>query len=170
MLAKSVQDALNEQVQKEFYSAYLYLAMSAYCEASSLPGSAQWMRTQAAEEMGHGMKIFDYLNDRGARVTLRPIGQPPAEFASLLEIFQQALAHEREVTKSIHQLYALASKENDYATQAMLHWFITEQVEEEKTASLVAEQLRLIGESKPALIMLDRHLGKRRADAAENAD
>lgn len=167
MLSKTVQDALNEQIQKEFYSAYLYLAMSGSCEASSLPGSAKWMRVQAREETGHGLKIFDYLNDQGARVMLRSIGQPPAEFASLLDAFQQALAHEREVTKSINQLYALAAKENDYATQALLQWFITEQVEEEKSAMLVVEQLRMIGESKPALIMLDRHLGKREAEDEE---
>ncbi|MFB3816285.1 MAG: ferritin [Candidatus Methylomirabilales bacterium] len=164
MLAKTVQDGLNEQVQKEFYSAYLYLAMSAYCEVNTLPGSAKWLRVQAQEETGHGLKIVDYLTDRGARVMLRSIAQPPAEFASLLDVFQQALAHEREVTKSINQLYALAAKENDYATQSMLQWFITEQVEEEKSASLVAEQLKLVGESKPALIMLDHHLGKRGAE------
>jgi ferritin len=164
MLAKTVQDALNEQIQKELYSAYLYLAMSAYCEANNLPGSAKWMRVQAQEETGHGLKIFDYLHDRGARVTLRPIAQPPAEFASLLDVFQQALAHEREVTKSINQLYALAAKENDYATQSMLQWFITEQVEEEKSASLVAEQLKLVGDSKGSIIMLDHHLGKRGAE------
>jgi ferritin len=163
MLSKTLQDAINDQIQKEFYSAYLYLAMSAYCEGSNLPGGAAWMRVQAREETEHGLKLFDYVNDRGGRVTLRPIGQPPAEFASLLEVFQQSLAHEREVTKSINALYALAAKESDYATQAMLQWFVTEQVEEEKTASQVVEQLRLIGESKPSLIMLDHHLGKRGA-------
>ncbi len=164
MLTKAVQDALNEQIQKEFYSAYLYLAMSAYCESSSLPGSAKWMRVQAQEETGHGLRIFDFLNDRGARALLRPIAQPPAEFASLLDAFQQALAHEREVTKSIHRLYELAAQENDYATQTMLQWFITEQVEEEKSASLIVEQLKLIGESKASLIMLDHQLGKRGAE------
>jgi ferritin len=164
MLSKAVQDAVNEQIQKEFYSAYLYLAMSAYCEAANLPGGAKWMRAQAQEETGHGMKLFDYVNDRGGRVALRQIGQPQAEWASLLDAFQAALAHERTVTKSIHELYALAAKENDYATQAMLQWFITEQVEEEKTASLIVEQLKLIGESKPSLIMLDHHLGKRGAE------
>jgi ferritin len=123
------------------------------------------MRTQAQEEVGHGMKLFDYVNDRGARVSLRQIGQPQAEWASLLDVFRQALGHEQEVTKSIHQLYAVAAKDNDYATQAMLQWFITEQVEEEKTAGLIVEQLKLIGESKPSLIMLDHHLGKRGAEA-----
>lgn len=156
-----MQDALNEQIQKEFYSAYLYLAMAAYCEAKNLPGAAKWMRVQAQEETGHGLKFFDYLNDRGARVTLKAIGQPPAEFSSLLDVFQKALAHEQEVTRSIGQLYALATKENDYATQATLQWFITEQVEEEKSASLIVEQLKLAGESKGTLLMLDHHLGKR---------
>jgi ferritin len=161
MIGKPMQDALNAQIQKEFYSAYLYLAMSAHCESSNFPGTAKWMRVQAQEEVGHGMKFFTYMNDQGARVTLQAIAQPPAEFSSLLDIFQKALAHEREVTKSIHALYALAGKENDYATQAELQWFITEQVEEEKTASQIVEQLKLVGESKATLLMLDVHLGKR---------
>jgi len=161
MLTTAMQDALNEQIQKEFYSAYLYLAMSAYCEAHNFPGAAKWMRVQAQEETGHGMKFFGYLIDRGARVILQAIGQPTAEFSSLLDIFQRALAHEREVTKSIGQLYALAIKESDYATQAALQWFVTEQVEEEKTASQIVEQLKLAGDSKGTLLMLDHHLAKR---------
>ncbi len=161
MLTKTIQDAINDQINKELYSAYLYLAMSAHCETNSLPGTAHWMRVQYQEETSHAMKFFDYVNDRGGQVVLKAIDQPPAKFKSALEIFQQVVEHERRVTESIHKLYALAVKENDYASQVLLQWFVTEQVEEEKSAGLIAEQFKMIGESKPSLIMLDRQLGKR---------
>jgi ferritin len=161
MLSKSMQDGLNEQIQKEYYSSYLYLAMAAYCEASNLPGSAKWMRVQSGEELKHAMKLYDHVVDRGGRVTLQAIQQPPGEYKSALDIFEKVFAHEQHVTASIHKLYALALKENDYPAQVMLQWFVTEQVEEEKSASLVVEQLKAVGESKTSLMLLDRHLGKR---------
>jgi ferritin len=163
MLAKTMQDALNEQIQKEYHSSYLYLAMAAYCEASNLPGSAQWMRIQSQEELAHAMKLFEHMVDRGGRVTLQAIPQPPAEYKSALDVFEKVLAHEQLVTASIHKLYALALKENDYPGQVMLQWFVTEQVEEEKNAGQVVEQLKAIGESKNGLFMVDRGLGKRGA-------
>jgi ferritin len=163
MLAKTMQDALNEQIQKEYHSSYLYLAMAAYCEASNLPGSAQWMRIQSQEELAHAMKLFEHMVDRGGRVTLQAIPQPLAEYKSALDVFENVLAHEQLVTASIHKLYALALKENDYPGQVMLQWFVTEQVEEEKNAGQVVEQLKAIGESKNGLFMVDRGLGKRGA-------
>lgn len=164
MLSKAMQDALNEQIQKEYHSSYLYLAMSAHCEASNLPGSAKWMRVQSQEELSHAMKLYDHVVDRSGRVTLQAIQQPPVEYKSALDVFEKALAHEQLVTASIHKLYALALKENDYAAQVMLQWFVTEQVEEEKSASQVVEQLKAVGESKTSLMLLDRHLGKRSAE------
>ncbi len=161
MLSKTMQDALNEQIQKEYHSSYLYLAMAAYCEASNLPGSAAWMRIQSQEELKHAMKLYDHIVDRGGRVMLQAIQQPPVEYKSALDIFEKALAHEQLVTASIHKLYALSLKENDYPAQIMLQWFVTEQVEEEKSAGLVVEQLKAVGESKTSLMLLDRHLGKR---------
>jgi len=161
MLSKTMQDALNEQIQKEYQSSYLYLAMAAYCEASNLPGSAAWMRIQSQEELKHAMKLYDHIVDRGGRVMLQAIQQPPVEYKSALDIFEKALAHEQLVTASIHKLYALSLKENDYPAQIMLQWFVTEQVEEEKSAGLVVEQLKAVGESKTSLLLLDRHLGKR---------
>ena len=160
-LSKAVQTALNEQILKEYYSSYLYLAMSAYLEAQNLPGMAKWTRIQSQEELGHAMKLFDHVVDRGGRVTLAAIQQPPQEYGTALELFQQVLHHEEHVTASIHALYALAVKAEDYPAQVMLQWFVTEQVEEEKSAVLVVEQLKAVGESKASLMLLDRHLGKR---------
>lgn len=161
MLSKAVQDAINDQINAELNSAYLYLSMSAYCSAANWTGSARWMRVQSQEELSHAIKLFDYVTDRGGRATLRPLSQPPTEFKSLHAVFQQVLEHEQGVTKKIHKLYELAVKENDYATQVMLQWFITEQVEEEKTVSEILAQLKTVGEQSTALFMLDRHLGTR---------
>lgn len=161
MLSKAVKDAINEQIKNEIYSAYLYLSMSAHCQAINLPGFAHWMRLQTQEEISHAMKLFDYLNDRRARVVLQAIDQPPAEFKSPLDIFQQALEHEQKVTGMVHRLYELAVKENDYATQVEVQSLIKEQVEEEKSASDVVEKLKLIGDDGTGLLMLDRQLGAR---------
>ncbi len=161
MLNPTVEQALNDQIQKEFHSAYIYLAMSAYFEAENLPGAAHWMRHQAEEEQEHAMKIFDFVNDRGGRVALQAIGEPPANYASPLAVFEAAYAHEQKVTQSIHDLYALAVKEADYPTQVMLQWFIDEQVEEEKNASAIVAQLHMVGDSPAALFMIDRQLAAR---------
>lgn len=163
MLSKPMQDALNQQINAEISSAYLYLAMSAYCAASNRPGSAHWMRVQWQEELGHALKLFEHINDRGGRAVLKAVPQPPTEFKSLLDVFKQVLDHEKEVSAMIHRLYETAVKENDYPAQVMLQWFITEQVEEEKTATEVVEQLKMIGDQGAAVIMLDRHLGMRKS-------
>jgi ferritin len=161
MLSKNVQDAINEQIKNELYSAYLYLAMSAYFEAENLPGCAHWMRLQSNEEVEHAMKFFDFIYDRGGRVTLKAIDQPAFEWKSPLAAFEQAYEHEQKVTSMINNIYAVATKENDYPTQVLLHWFISEQVEEEKNSSSIVEQLKKIGDHTNALLMLDHHLGAR---------
>jgi ferritin len=160
-LSNTLQSALNDQIQKEYYSSYLYLAMSAYLESQNLPGATKWTRIQSQEELVHAMKLFAHMVDRGGRVTLAAIQQPPQEYGTALELFQQVLRHEEHVTALIHQLYTAALKEEDYPAQVMLQWFITEQVEEEKSVDLVVEQLKAVGESKASLMLLDRHLGKR---------
>jgi len=164
MLSKTLQDALNEQIKNELYSAYVYLSMSAHFEAQNLRGFAHWMRVQSQEEVSHALRIFDFVNDRGGRVVLQAIDKPPVEFKSPLDAFQNALTHERKVTGMIHKLYELAVKENDYPAQVMLQWFIEEQVEEEKSATEVVDQLKLIGDQGAGLFMLDRQLGERKAE------
>lgn len=161
MLKKAVQDAINEQIKGELESAYLYLAMSAYCESANLHGLARWMRVQSQEEVGHAMKLFDFVNDRGGRVILQAIAEPPYEFQSPLDMMEQALKHEQKVTGMINALYELAIKKNDYATQAHLQWFLTEQVEEEKNAHELVEKLKMTGEQSAALLLLDREVGQR---------
>ena len=167
MMSPKVQNAFNEQMKHEFYSSYLYLSMSAYLDAANLPGLSKWMRAQAREEAVHAMKILDHLLDRGGKVQLHPIGRPPSEFTSPGEVFDQAHRHEKEVTASINELYGLAVDERDFASRVFLDWFVQEQVEEEKTSGLLAEQLRMVGEDRPGLLMLDRELGQRRGGAAE---
>ena len=161
MLSKTMMKALNEQINHELYSSYLYLSMAAYCEAANLPGFAQWMKVQSGEETKHGMKIYNYVNDRDGKVILQAIDQPPTDFKSPIDMFTKAYQHEQKVSGLITKLYELAVKENDYPTQMMLQWFITEQVEEEKTANDIVEQLKMIGDVPVSLMMMDRQLGAR---------
>ena len=160
MLTPKLQAALNDQINAEFGSAYTYLAMAAHFEASNLPGSARWMRRQAREEIAHAMKIFDFVNDRDGRVVLKSLPAPRAKFSSPVEIWELALKQEQGVSARIHALYALAVQVKDYATQTLLHWFVAEQVEEEKTARTILEEAKKIGSSSSAIYFLDRHLGK----------
>jgi ferritin len=164
MLSKPVQDAINEQIKNELYSAYLYLSMAVHFESSNLPGFAHWMKIQASEEVKHAMKFFDYIFERGGKVMLKAIDQPPAEFKAPVDIFKMAHEHEKKVTAMIHKLYELALKENDYPSQVMLQWFIKEQVEEEKSAEGIVEQLKMAGDSSAALLMADRQFAARAAD------
>ncbi len=170
MISQGVLDAINEQINHEFFSAYIYLSMSAYFESSNLPGFANWMKIQAREEVTHGLKLFDFVHNRGGRVVLKAIDAPPREFKNVQEVFEQALKHEQLVTKMIHDLYEIADQGHDFATQVALQWFITEQVEEEKSADLIVEQLKMIGTDRPALLMLDRELGSRQPDASDSED
>ena len=145
MLSKAVQDAMNEQIKNELFSAYQYLSMVAYCESENLPGFARWMRAQAREELQHAMKFYDFVLERNGRVALQAVDAPLGEFGSPLEVFEKALEHEQKVTAMINNLYGLAARENDYASQTFLQWFVTEQVEEEDSISSllqVAERVR----------------------------
>ncbi len=160
-LSDTVQEALNRHMNEEFYSSYLYLSMSACCDAMDLPGFAHWLRVQSQEEYAHAMNLFDFVQDRQGRVTLYPISQPGVEFGSPLEVMQAALLHEQEVSRLINRLYELAGRENDYPTQVHLQAFIAEQVEEEKTAAAVVAQLKMIGDNASDLLLLDRELAAR---------
>ena len=164
MINKPMQDAMNEQINKEMFSSYLYLSMAAYFEGRNLPGFANWMRLQAEEEREHAMKFYDFILERGGRVELKAIEAPKLEWGSNLEVAEEVAAHEALVTASINSLYELALKEKDYPAQVMLQWFITEQVEEESNAAQVVADLKLIEERGTAVLMLDKQLGKRQAE------
>ncbi len=152
---------LNNQLNKELYSAYLYLSMSAYLDAKGLPGFAKWMKAQAKEELEHAMKFYEYINDRGGKVSLNSIPKPPSEWNSVKEVFEKALQHEKTVTESIWRLATIAEEEKDRATLAFLQWFINEQVEEEKTFSDIINKLELTEDKPHHLLVLDSKLGER---------
>lgn len=164
MIGKAMQDAINEQINKELFSSYLYLSMAAYFEDKSLPGFAHWMRVQETEEREHAMKFYDFLLERGGKVTLKAIDAPKTEWASTMEVMEEVAAHEAKVTASIYALYELALKEKDYPTQILLQWFITEQVEEEKNAAEIVASLKMIEAHETAVLQLDHRLGKRGGD------
>ena len=159
----TLQDAINRHINAELYSSYLYLSMSTYCDSIDLPGFAHWMRIQSQEEYDHAMKFVDYLQDRDSRVTLLPIEQPPVEYDSVEDVMRQTLAHEQHVSVLINDLYGVAVGAADYASQIMLQWFITEQVEEEKTARDVIAALEMVKGRSDALLLLDREMGARPA-------
>jgi len=161
MIGQKMEQAINEQIKHELYSSYLYLAMANYFEQIHLPGFAHWMSVQAEEERGHAMKFVEHLNDRGGKVVFQALDQPPSEFKGPLDVFQQVQAHEEKVTSLIHALYDTAVQENDKPAQVLLHWFINEQVEEEKNVDLIVHQLKMIGDHPSALFMVDRHLASR---------
>jgi len=164
MIDNTILAKINDQINKEMYSAYFYLSMSAFLESENLGGFARWMRVQAAEEMEHAMKFYDYVYDRGGAVVLEAIEKPPSDFSSPLDIFEQVYAHEQKVTGLINALYELALEKNDYASQIFLHWFIDEQVEEEKNADAIVQRLKLVGDKVQGLLLLDRELGARGGD------
>lgn len=161
MLNKRMEKAINSQINAEIYSSYLYLSMSAYFESSSLSGFASWMRSQAQEEMVHAMKFYDYVNERGGRVILSPIEAPPSEWESPVAVFDATYRHEQKVTGLINDLVDLAIEEKDHATNNLLQWFVSEQVEEEASASAVLNKAKLTGDAPGGLFMLDRELGAR---------
>ncbi|MFT5128487.1 MAG: ferritin [Rhodothermales bacterium] len=161
MLSPNLQAALSKQLHFEFSSAYQYLAMSMYCDHLNLPGFASWMQSQAQEELTHGRKICDFVLDRDAQVEFLPISAPIATFPSLVDMMQVFLDSEISVTTGIHALYAEAVEEKAYEVQMLMQWFITEQIEEEKSARHLTEQLRLIGDNGAALLMLDREMAAR---------
>lgn len=160
---KQLFNKLNEQINHELYASYLYLAMSACFENINFPGFAKWMRMQSKEEVGHAMKIYEYLIERGERVVLTQIKTPKAEWKSPLDAFKGALAHEEKVTALINSLMDLAIKLKDHAAVSFLQWYVDEQVEEEANATGIVEQLKMVKENAPALLMFDNVLGKRGA-------
>jgi ferritin len=164
MLKDSVQTALNDQVKQEFYSAHVYLSMCAWFEDQGLPGFAKWMRMQYQEELGHGIKIFDFINDRDGKVIIEGVEAPPTSWASPLAAFEAAYENEKAVSASIDDLYNLADGERDHATKVMLQWFITEQVEEEKTAREIVAKFHLTKDDPAAILDLDRELASRGPD------
>jgi ferritin len=161
MISKTLETALSRQVNRELYSAYLYLSMSSYFESTNLKGFAKWMRVQAKEEQMHAMKIYDYVIARGGKVALQDIEAPKNKWASAGKVFEDSYAHEQKVTGMINGLVDLAMKEKDHATFEMLQWFVKEQVEEEEHASDILNQIRIIGDVPGHLFYLDHHLAKR---------
>jgi ferritin len=161
VISKTLETALNRQVNRELYSAYLYLSMASYFETVSLKGFAQWMRLQAKEEQLHAMKMYDYIVASGGKVTLQEIEAPKSTWASAGKVFEDTYAHEQKVTGMINGLVDLALRENDHATVEMLQWFVKEQVEEEEHASEILNQIRIIGDVPGHLSDLDHQLGKR---------
>ncbi|GET34295.1 ferritin [Prolixibacter bellariivorans] len=161
MLKEAVNKAINEQINAEFHSAYLYLSMSAYFEAAGLSGFANWMKVQYKEELAHAQKFFDYVNDRGARVILSPIAEVPAEFKNVVDVFEKTLAHEQDITERINNLMDISIAESDHATKSFLQWFLDEQVEEENTVDQILNNLKLINGDGQGLLMMDREMMNR---------
>ena len=161
MFSPKVLQEMNNQIMHELYSAYLYLSMSAYFDANNLTGFAHWMRVQAREEQVHAMKFYDFIYDRGGKVTLQAIDQPPTEFKSPKDIFAASLDHEKKVTARIDMIYDLAVQDNDHASQSFLKWFVDEQVEEEKNATQILEMLKMAGDSPNLIFLLNHQLGER---------
>ena len=161
MLSKKVLAALNKQINAEIYSSYLYLSMAAYTKSLGLDGFENWFKVQAQEELVHAMKFFDYVNERGGRVTLAAIDGPPVSWKSPLGVLEATLKHEQHVTALISALVDLALSESDHATSNTLQWFVAEQVEEEASADAIRQKLALVGDKGNALYMIDRELATR---------
>ncbi len=161
MISKKLEKAINDQINKELFSEYLYISMQAWFAAQNLDGMANWMDAQGKEERFHAMKFFNYLLERGGKVTLKPIEGPATEFKTPIKAFQAAFEHEQFITKSINDLMDLAIKENDHATRSFLQWYIDEQVEEEASVDKIVNQLKMVGENGHGIMMIDRELGQR---------
>lgn len=158
MLSKTLQNTINEQINKEFFSEYLYLSMAAHCNTANMDGFSNYFLVQAQEEHFHAMKFFNFVNDRGGKVELKAIGAPKVHFKSLIEIFEETLQHEKQVTTSINKLMDIAIKENDHALISFLKWYVDEQVEEESAVGKILHKLKLIGGDGHGLLMIDSEL------------
>lgn len=161
MLKEKMEKALNEQINKELYSSYLYLSMSAYAQSLGLPGVANWMKIQAQEELTHANKFFDFVHERNGRVLLTAIDSVDSEFGTVLDLFQRVLDHEQFVTDSINTLADISIELSDHATRSMLLWFIDEQVEEEANVQNIIDQLKMVEGKGHGLFMIDKELGAR---------
>ena len=161
MLSQKMVDALNEQVNKELFSAYLYLGMSSYASDTGLEGVANWFYVQAQEEMTHADKLYKFVVQQGSRVTLKAIDKPDQQFSSVIDLFEKTLEHEKKVTALINNLVKIAKEENDHATEIFLQWFVSEQVEEESNADNYVKKFKLVGNDGSGLFMLDKELAVR---------
>jgi ferritin len=162
MISNKIEKALNDQIMEEYASSHLYLSMAAYFKSINLDGFAHWMQQQSGEEMGHAMKFYGYIFEQQGKVTLGGIEKPQSEWASPLAAFEAAYHHEQKITGLINNLTNLAIGEKDHATNIFLHWFVTEQVEEEANAIEIIQKLKMVGDSKQGLLMLDHELGQRK--------
>ncbi len=167
MLSQVVQNALNDQINYELTSSYAYLSMSAYCELQNFRGCAKWLKIQSEEEYTHGMKLYNFMLARNCKVELREIGKQPTDYGSIVGVFEKALEQETSVTRRIEELYELAFKERAFAELVQLQWFITEQVEEERTARDVVAKFQMVKDDPSAMLDLDRELGSRTPGADE---
>mgnify|MGYP005988901537 CR=1 FL=1 len=161
MISKNLQTAIVEQLNKEFHSAYLYLGMSAYCSNAGFNGASSWFLVQYQEEVAHGMKMFKYLEDQNADISLPEIKGVKVKYKSLLDVFKKSLAHEQFMTKNLNELSDIAMKEKDHATYNLLQWYVTEQVEEEATVSEIIDHITLVGENGYGLYTIDKELATR---------
>jgi len=161
MISKKMAEAINEQINKEFFSEYLYISMQGWLASQCLDGMANWMEVQSKEEHFHAMKLFNYLIGRGARVHLMAIDEPTNDFENPLQAFSKALEHEKLMSKNINELVDVAIKENDHATRSFLQWYVDEQVEEESTVERIVNMLKMVGENGNGIMMLDRELATR---------
>jgi len=165
MISEAMQEALSGQLNREYGSAYLYLAMSAYCSHADFNGSAHWFRLQHEEEQLHAARVYDYLIEQGVHVTLTEIAEPTTDFTSLRSVFEASLTHEQDMTAHLNDLSDQALQEKDHATYNLLQWFVNEQVEEEATLAAIIAKLRLVNDDGYGLLMIDTELGERSADA-----
>jgi len=161
MIDKKIEKALNDQINEELFSSYLYLSMAAYFEDQNWHGFAKWMSLQSKEEYGHGMKIYQYIIERGGRVDLKAIAEPKKEWKGVLNVFEEALAHEEHITKCIYDLTDLAIQSKDHATAGFLQWYVKEQVEEEANATDMVAKLKLVKDAAAGLFILDKEAGAR---------
>lgn len=164
MLSKKLHSTLNDQINAELFSAYLYLSMSSWFKAQNLEGFASWLQIQAQEEVGHAMKIYGYIHDKGAAVELKQIDTPQKSWKSPLAAFEDAYKHEVYISGRINNLADIALSEKDHATNVFLHWFVEEQVEEEASALAVVEKLKLVASHPGGIYMLDREMASRGAE------
>ena len=167
-IGKKMTDALNGQIREEIFSAYLYFAMAADYESKDWPGVASWMKVQAQEEMGHALKIYNWINERGGKAVFEAIEKPQESWASALELFEAALKHEQHITACFYDLVKTAREAGDIATEIFLQWFITEQVEEEANAGEIVGKIRKVQDSQNGMYMLDKELGVRAVVPAQS--
>ncbi|MGC9330592.1 MAG: ferritin [Bacteroidales bacterium] len=167
MMKKLIIDALNEQIQKEGYSSNLYLSMASWAETEGYDGITQWLYAQADEEKMHMLKIIGFVNERGGKAIIPAFEQPPTEWKSIHEMFEQVLEHEKYITKSIHSIIPIIEKEKDYAALKWIQWFVDEQMEEEASVQAIIDKLKLVGDKN--LYMFDRDIMGMRAKGSEEA-